>query len=403
MKKLIFLLCSTMFISVSGQTITEGTFKEREPGFYEQEIRPETHAKEDHPAAKYFSARLDGIDFPTNPEVYTTYWHSSPHSQGATGTCWCFATISFLESEIMRTRDISPGLSEMYIVYWEYVERARAFVEKRGDIYFAEGSEATSVLRIMKKYGIVTREAYPGLPRDKKFHDHSKMLKEMTEYLEGVKKSNAWNTVMVVSTIREILNKYMGAPPQDIVYNGEFYSPLSFMSRVLGINPDDYFSFMSTMSQVYNQQGELVEPDNWWHCDDYYNVSIADFMMVIDDALDSAYTVCMCGDISEPAFDSWLEVGIIPGFDIPSSHINESAREMRLSNGTTTDDHCIHIVGMYDDGNDRWYMIKDSGAGGFNGPNKGYRFIHEDYVRLKMMNIMVYKEAGRRILDRIIK
>ena len=48
-------------------------------------------------------------------------------------------------------------------------------------------------------------------------------------------------------------------------------------------------------------------------------------------------------------------------------------------------------------------MIKDSGSGGFNGPHKGYRFIHEDYIKLKMMNIMVYKEAGRRVLDNIIK
>ena len=126
-------------------------------------------------------------------------------------------------------------------------------------------------------------------------------------------------------------------------------------------------------------------------------------MTVIDDALDSAYTVCICGDVSEPGYDRWKEVGIIPAFDIPSGYINASAREMRLRNGTTTDDHCTHIIGFLDEGDDRWYLIKDSGAGGFDGPNKGYRFLHEDYIRLKMMNIMVYKEAGRQVLDKIIK
>ena len=229
------------------------------------------------------------------------------------------------------------------------------------------------------------------------------MVREMTDYLNGIKESNAWNTVMIVSTVREILNSYMGDPPQRFSYENKEYSPLSFMNKVLPIIPDDYFSFMSTMSMTYNQKGELIEPDNWWHCDDYYNVKISDFMMVIDDALDSSYTVCICGDISEPAFDSWAEVGIVPDFDIPSEYIDESAREMRLRNYTTTDDHCMHIVGVHDADGQRWYMVKDSGAGGFNGPNKGYRFIHEDYIKLKMMNIMVHKEAGRRVLDNIIK
>jgi bleomycin hydrolase len=175
------------------------------------------------------------------------------------------------------------------------------------------------------------------------------------------------------------------------------------MRNVLKLVPDDYFSFMSTMSKTYNQQGELVEADNWWHCDDYYNVSIDDFMLVIDHAIDSSFTICICGDISEPGYDRWSEVGIVPDFDIPSAYINESSREMRLNNKTTTDDHCIHIVGVHEADGERWYMIKDSGSGGFDGPNKGYRFLHEDYMRLKMMNIMVYKEAGRPVLDNIIK
>ncbi|HPG73995.1 MAG TPA: hypothetical protein PLM49_06865, partial [Bacteroidales bacterium] len=50
-----------------------------------------------------------------------------------------------------------------------------------------------------------------------------------------------------------------------------------------------------------------------------------------------------------------------------------------------------------------WYLIKDSGSGGFDGPNKGYRFYHQDYVKLKMMNILIHKDAGRRVLDSIIK
>ncbi|MEN8225319.1 MAG: C1 family peptidase [Bacteroidota bacterium] len=403
MKQLFFLIFSMSIIFVYGQNTVNGTYKEYKPGIYEQEIKASLSPSQDIKARTYFAADLSGMDFPTDPEKYNQYWHFPPHSQGRTGTCWCFATISFLESEVYRLSGDEIKLSEMYIVYWEYVERAHAFVENRGEIYFAEGSEATSVTRIMKKYGIVPSAEYPGIPKGQDYHDHSRMQKEMRDYLESIKINNAWNTVVAVSTIREILDKYMGVPPQDFVYNDEHYTPLSFLNEALPIVPDDYFSFMSTMSATYNQQGELVEPDNWWHCDDYYNVSIDDFLLVIDDALDGAYSVCICGDVSEPGYDSWAEVGIIPAFDLPSDQINESSREMRLRNGSTTDDHCIHIIGYYDIKGVRWYMIKDSGAGGFNGKHKGYRFLHEDYVRLKMMNTMIYKEAGRRVLDKIIK
>ncbi len=94
---------------------------------------------------------------------------------------------------------------------------------------------------------------------------------------------------------------------------------------------------------------------------------------------------------------------MVPTFDIPSEYIDESSRQLRLTNKATTDDHCIHIVGYRKIGNDLWFLIKDSGAGGFDGPNKGYRFFHEDYVKLKMMNILVHKEATSDILNKIIK
>jgi bleomycin hydrolase len=403
MKQVVVIFFSIIVFSSYAQNTDTAIYKEYKSGFYENEIRADQQHGEVKSPRLYFAADLDDRDFPTDPDEYSQVWHFLPLSQGATGTCWCFATISFMESEIYRTSGKEIKLSEMYIVYWEYVERARAFVEQRGDLYFAQGSEATSVPRIMKKYGIVPTEDYPGIPKNQKYHDHGKMVQEMTDYLNSIMEDNAWNTVMVVSTIREILDRYMGTPPQQLFYNGEHYTPISFLKDVLKIVPDDYFSFMSTMSQVYNQQGELIEADNWWHCDEYYNVRIDDFLQVIDDAINNDYTICICGDVSEPGYDRWLEVGVVPAFDIPSDYINEYSREMRLTNGTTTDDHCIHIVGVYEEGGDRWYMIKDSGSGGFDGPNKGYRFISEDYVRLKMMNIMVYKEAGRKVLDKMIK
>jgi len=160
---------------------------------------------------------------------------------------------------------------------------------------------------------------------------------------------------------------------------------------------------MSTMELTYNQKGELVEADNWWHCKNYYNVDLDEYMNIIIDAIENSYSICICGDVSEPGHDSYSEVSIVPTFDIPSEYIDESSRQLRLTNKSTTDDHCIHIVGYQKTGDDLWFLIKDSGAGGFDGPNKGFRFFHEDYVKLKMMNILIHKDGASEILNKIIK
>jgi len=126
-------------------------------------------------------------------------------------------------------------------------------------------------------------------------------------------------------------------------------------------------------------------------------------MNLIKSSLKNDYTVCICGDISEPGFDNQTQVAIIPSFDIPASLIDDDTRQMRLSNGSTTDDHCVHIVGYFEKNGECWFLIKDSNGGAYDGACKGYRFFRQDFVKLKMMNIMIYKYAAKSILDKIIK
>ena len=413
MMKKTFILATILpyLFSVSfGQDVQKkdiGEFREVKPGFYQNEIL-KSHEDFESPnnersVRKYFAVDLKDLSFPTDLKKYSQVWHNKPLSQGNTGTCWCFSAISFFESEIFRTTEKKVKLSEMYIVYWEYVERAKAFVRERGNIYFAQGSEANAVIRIMKQYGAVPLKSYPGTKPGQKFHFHSEMFKEMNAYLKSVKETNAWNENQVAETIKSILSSYMGAPPEFVIIDGKTFTPQQYLKDILQLKLIDYFSFMSTLKIPYNQKGELVEADNWWHCDDYYNISLDNFFFITKNAIDNGYSVSICGDVSEPGHDKYKEASIIPTFDIPSFYIDESSREYRLENRSTTDDHCIHVVGYYIDEDEHWFLIKDSGSGAFDGPHKGYRFFHPDYVKLKMMNILVHKEAAREVLDDIIK
>lgn len=402
-----FVLFMLMQLLLQGQVRDTGTFIEMKPGYYQnyilKGIEDYDEPKVPYAPRKYFGVDLSKTKLPNDIADYTTYWRQPPISQGNTGTCWSFGSTSMMESEIWRITGQAIKLSEMYTVYWEYVERAEDFVKTRGTTYYSEGSESNAILRIMENHGAMPYNMYNGMLEGQKVHNHEDMIVELEQYLETVKQNAAWNEEVVVKNVRAILDSYMGTPPELFEFRGELCTPKTFLQNYCQIKPRDYFSFMSTLSQTNNQKGELVEADNWWHNKDYYNVSLDDFLKVMIDASKAGYSSCLCGDVSEPGFDRTNQVGIIPSFDIPSAYIDENAREMRLVNSSTTDDHCMHLIGYKEVDGKFWFVLKDSGAGAFDGKQKGYRFVSEDYVKLKMMNVLVYKDAARGVLDKIIK
>lgn len=59
--------------------------------------------------------------------------------QGMSGTCWSFAGISFLESELIRQTGQEYDLSEMFPVRQAYFEKARNYILRQGTARFTEG------------------------------------------------------------------------------------------------------------------------------------------------------------------------------------------------------------------------------------------------------------------------
>jgi len=347
---------------------------------------------------RVFKMNFEGLDLPEGVEEFKTIWHQAPISQGWTGTCWAFSTTSFLESECFRLNGKKIKLSEIHTAYWEYVEKAREFVRTRGESLFAEGSEDNAVIRMWKQYGCVPAEAYSGVKEGQDFHDHSVMFDEMKSFLKSMVKQNAWNEQFVLDTIKNIMNHHMGAPPSTFQYEGKEYTPVTFLSQVVHLNPDDYVDFISLKSMPYYTKGVYDVPDNWWHSNEYYNVPLDVFMGTLKKALKEGFSICLGGDTSESGYHSKYDVAVIPSYDIPSEYINEDARQFRFSNGTTTDDHGIHLVGFREYQGQNWYLIKDSGSGSRNGNTSGYYFYHEDYIKLKMMNFLVHRSAVEDLL-----
>lgn len=383
---------------------------EQGKGYYYESILKDVNAVneqlEEKEPYKRFIMDQSGLDLPNDRSLYTTVWCQPTISQGNGGTCWCFSTSSFYETEIYRQTGKHVKLSEMYTVYWEYVEKARRFIEKRGDSHFSEGSEGNAVARIMKMYGAVPESAYTGLLNGRKFHSHAQMMEEMTGFLNSMKESNAWNVEYGLATIKDIMNHYIGVPPTSFTVEGKEYTPKTYMNDYLKLNPDDFVEILSYKQEPYWQQVEYKVPDNWWHSKDYYNIPLDVFMDALKNAVKNGYSLSIGGDVSETGFSRETNCAIIPDYDIPSEYINEDARQFRFSNETTTDDHGMHLIGILENykgtGKD-WYLIKDSSSGsrnvGEDNPNFGYYFFHEDYIKLKMMGFTIHKDAVKDILS----
>jgi bleomycin hydrolase len=376
-------------------------FVDHKAGYFEEiQGKAQAFRKKERPAKKEFRMDFSAVAAPASPAEFTRSWHTPPISQGISGMCWCYSATSFYESEIYRLTKREIKLSELYTVYWEYVEKARRFVQERGDSFFGEGSEANAVPRIWKKYGIVPAEAYTGKLPGQEVHDHAAMFAEMQAYLSSVKKNGLWNEGEVVATIRSILDHYLGEPPATVAVGGKSMTPREYLANVVRLPLDEYVDFMSLMEKPYYTRTELEEPDNWWHSDVYYNVPLDEFMAILKKALRGGLTAALGGDTSEPGYEGRAGIGVIPTFDIPPAFIDENARQFRWGNHTTTDDHGIHAVGFAEKDGSAWFLIKDSGSGSRNNTHPGYYFYREDYVKLKMLAFTVHRDVAEDVLKK---
>ncbi|MCK5797869.1 MAG: peptidase C1 [Deltaproteobacteria bacterium] len=365
--------------------------REKATAAFDTRYRKKKEAKKK--ARRVLRVSMRGVTIPASPKVFKQVFHFSPVAQYLTGTCWAFASTSFAESEVARITGKRIKLSEMHTVYYEYFEKAQRWIHERGHSSFSEGSENDATLRIFRHHGAVPAAVYSGIVGKDKRHDHTLLSHEIMLYLRHVKRTGQWDEKLALASIRLILNKYLGKPPTHFPYAGKDYTPKTFLRDVLKIDPSAYVELMSTKKAPFYRLSIFDVPDNWWRSRDYFNVPLRDFYGVIAGAVDRGYSVATGGDVSEPGKNGFKDAAIIPTYDIPQAYINQDSRELRIANGTTTDDHGIHLVGHTKLAGHDWFLIKDSGRSARMGKAKGYYYFRDDFIRLKMLTATVHRDA----------
>ncbi len=342
-----------------------------------------------------YQADVTGMTFPNKAQLYKSVWHSKPNTQ-SNQLAWLYAGTSFFESEVFKLSNLDIKLSDLYALYWDYVEKARAFVANKGQLTFEQSSDSHTLLEVFGKYGIVPSEVYAGRPDDPNFKMHDKMYSEILTYLQTVKESNAWNEEICMVVVKSILNQYIGQPPTEFIWkkDNKRYTPKAFLLEALKINLSDYVEVVSSKEYPYYKR--ITEPPNssWHATNQFYNLPLEAFTNIVKRSITSGNTLMLDGDISEPGVIPELHIAIIPTFDIPSQSISDNARQLRISCGATVSEHIMHLVGYNETPEGMWYLVKDTRkcTNDKNLPaSDGYCYIHDDYVKLKVLAIIVNK------------
>ena len=310
---------------------------------------------------------------------------TSVKNQARTNTCWCFATTSFIESELIRMGKGEYDLSEMYIIRYNYVDRLRDNYLRQGKGNTEEGGQSHDWMKIFAESGIVPDEVYNGLNYGSATHNHGEMNSILTAVAEtAVDRKN--ESPQYKSIVESILDTYLGTVPESFTYKGVIYTPESF-AQSLGINPDDYIEITSLTHFPFYTLGVLEVPDNW-RMKNFFNVPINELIEIMDYAQNNGYTVNWDGDVSEPGFSHKKGVALFP-----ESNVSQEMRQKGYENFTTTDDHLMHVTGISKDQNGTKYYITKNSWGPESNSFGGYLNISENYVRAKTLFIMVHKNS----------
>ncbi len=311
--------------------------------------------------------------------------------QQSSGTCWSFATTSFIETEAIRLGKETVSLSPIFYVTPAYMGKAQKFIEKKGKSWFDAGDLTFSVLDGYKQFGAVPEEVYNGIIEKAWQHDHVEMdnlLKAMVTSVGtsgyGYIKPYSWK-----KSVKAVLDAYIGAAPNAFTYKGKLYSPTSFAREFVGINPDDYVEITSYSHHNFYKKIVLDIPANW-NSNKYLNVPIQDFEKIIDTALASNFSLAWDGDTSEPNFNFEAGVATLTA-DEEKQEITQKLRQVTFENETTTDDHNMHIIGTAKDSKgNKYYVLKNSEG---NNKQGGYMYMSKKALLLKTISVLVHKDA----------
>ncbi len=225
-------------------------------------------------------------------------------NQKRSGRCWMFASLNTMRFRIMKKLNLKTfELSQSYPLFWDKYERSNWFFENviaaadeplsGREMAFlladplCDGGQWDMFASLVKKYGVVPKEAMPETANSSNTHDLDKYLtrflrggaKRLRETIAAGASSDDVQAMKaeLLEDVYRVLAICLGEPPQsfdvrirdkenELVASGT-YTPQQFLSEFVDMNVDDFVSVINapTADKPYMRSytvkylGNLVE------------------------------------------------------------------------------------------------------------------------------------------------
>lgn len=312
------------------------------------------------------------------PQTECIVGYTPVKDQGHSSLCWMYAMLATIESEHLMRGD-SVNLSPHFV--------ARRMLEMQAEQHYLSDGRKPIVMRgvcsqlvdLLMRYGTCQYDAYRS---DVNYNVLMRRVEELVN--TSIKKRTGVKQLR--RDLARLLDNEIRPDLRYVFMYGAEYTPQEFARSVC--QEDEYVALTSFTHHPFGEQFALEVPDNHGRYP-FLNLPLDTLTTHIERALRGGHPVCWEGDTSEALFS--FEKGIARMAD-ERQEVTQETRQRDFERFTTTDDHCMEIVGIARTPKGKKYFICKNSWGTDN-PFGGLMYMSENYLRAKTIGVWMTQEA----------
>lgn len=289
--------------------------------------------------------------------------HTPVKRQGKTASCWAFSVLSYLETEC-------PGqeYAVWHLVRGKYLDLIRQ-ADRSPLRRMPSGALGHTAVSLLLQNGVLPLEEYPGrVPAVKAFRLFSKvafMLHRTARLCPATRTLSSC-----------LLNRAM-----DLLWGKLPSHSSSVLQTPVREKLEHLVELTSFAHLPYEEWHVLNLPDNYEQ-KPFYNLPLETLMNLLEDLLHHGHSFVWDGCL-HGGYNMQTGTAILP----QGTPVSESLRSQQFLQGTLTDDHMMHIIGLTRIDGQPYFIAKNSV--GQAGPYQGLLCMHADFLRMKTISVLV--------------